>query len=200
MKRLVGLAISIGAAFCAAPAAQAADGPWMVRGRLLHMQVDNGNDPAVPGAKVELNDKTFPEVDITYFFTRNLAAELILTYPQKHDVLLNGSKIGSVKHLPPTLTLQYHFMPDATFRPYIGAGLNYTRFSSVSLPAGLDLERSSTGLALQIGADFKVADKWYLNFDVKKVYIDTDVKSGGAKLTTLEIDPVLLSVGAGYRF
>lgn len=200
MKRLAGLAISIWAALCAAPAAQAADGPWMVRGRLLHMQVDNGNDPAVAGAKVELNDRTFPEVDISYFLGRSIAVELILTYPQKHDVLLNGAKIGSLKHLPPTLTVQYHFMPDATFRPYVGAGLNYTRVSSVSLPTGLDVERSSTGFALQLGADLRVADAWYLNFDVKKVYIDVDVKSGGAKLTTLAIDPVLASIGLGYRF
>lgn len=200
MKRLVGWAVSIGAAFCAAPAAQAADGPWMVRGRLLHMQVDNGNDPAVAGAKVELNDRTFPEVDISYFLGRSIALELILTYPQKHDVLLNGAKIGSLKHLPPTLTVQYHFMPEATFRPYVGAGLNYTRVSSVSLPAGLDVGRSSTGLALQLGADWKVAQAWYLNFDVKKVYIDVDVKSGGAKLTTLAIDPLLASIGLGYRF
>ena len=77
-----------------------------------------------------------PEFDITYFFTPNIAAELILTYPQKHDVELGGTGIGSVKHLPPTLTLQYHFNPTGTIRPYVGLGANYTRFSSVDLDAG----------------------------------------------------------------
>jgi outer membrane protein len=200
MKR-VGLAISIGAAFCAVPAAQAADGPWMVRGRILHMQVDNGNDPEVPGSKVELSDKTFPEVDISYFFTRNIAAELVLTYPQKHDVTVGGSKIGTIKQLPPTLMLQYHFMPDATFRPYAGIGLNYTHISSVELSPGVDVDRSSTGVAFQLGADVKIADKWFLNFDGKKIVNrDREVTVNGVKLTTLKVDPLLLSVGAGYRF
>ena len=56
-------------------------------------------------------DKTIPELDISYFFTPNIAAELVLTVPQEHRVYLNGTDIGSFKHLPPTLTLQYHFMP-----------------------------------------------------------------------------------------
>jgi outer membrane protein len=200
MKRIIGLAVLIGTALGAAPAAQAADGPWMVRGRVLSMQNDNGNDPAVAGAKVELKNKVFPEVDISYFFNKNIAAELILTYPQKHDVLLEGTKIGSLKELPPTLTAQYHFMPDATFRPYAGVGLNYTHISSVELPAGIDVKRSSTGAALQVGADVKMAPQWFFNFDVKKVYIKTDVTVNGNKLTTLKIDPLLVSAGVGYRF
>ena len=204
MKKIIGLAVLIGTAFGAAPGAQAADGPWMVRGRVLSMQNANGNDPNVAGAKVELKDKVFPEVDISYFFTKNIAAELILTYPQKHDVTVQGSKIGSLKHLPPTLTAQYHFMPDATFRPYAGVGLNYTLISSVDLTVPgvqkTDVDRSSAGLAFQVGADVKMAAQWFLNLDVKKVYIKTDVKLDGTKLTTLKIDPVLASVGVGYRF
>jgi outer membrane protein len=85
---------------------------------------------------------------------KNIAAELILTYPQKHDVELGGTDIGSVKHLPPTLTLQYHFNPTGTVRPYVGLGVNYTRFTSVDLDAGsvlggsvpLKIDRSSFGL------------------------------------------------------
>jgi len=173
----------------------------MVRGRVLSFQADITNDPAVAGAKVEVDNTVFPEVDFTYFFTKNIAAELILTYPQKLDVTLEGTKIGSLKALPPTLTVQYHFMPDATFRPYVGVGVNVTLISSVDLTVpGADVDGSSVGAALQVGADVKMAEKWFLNFDVKKVYMKTDVTLNGTKLTTLSVDPVLASVGVGYRF
>ncbi|MCE1968389.1 outer membrane beta-barrel protein, partial [Enterobacter hormaechei] len=112
----------------------------------------------------------------------------------KHEVELGGVGIGSVKHLPPTLTLQYHFNPEGQIRPYAGLGLNYTRFSSVDLDAGtvlggsvpLRIDRSSFGWAAQVGADVQIAPKWFLNFDVKYVAIDTDIfikGAGGAKVT-----------------
>ena len=110
-----------------------------------------------------------------------------------------GAAIGTLKHLPPTLLAQYHF--DAPgFKPYVGAGLNYTRFSSVNLPAGVSIDRNSFGPALQVGVDIPLAKNLYLNFDVKKVFIKTDVSAGGAKLGTFKVDPVLVGVGLGWRF
>lgn len=94
-------------AFASAPAA-AADGPWLVRVRAVNIDSANGGSTN-PDLDLSVNDKVIPEVDISYFFTPNIAAELILTYPQKHDVKSAGTKIGSLKHLPPTLLLQYHF-------------------------------------------------------------------------------------------
>lgn len=186
-----------------APLAQAADtGDWIVRVRALNL--DSANKDST-GLDLSVNDKTFPEVDISYFFSPNLAAELILTYPQKHDIRAGGDRIGSLKHLPPTLTLQYHFT-GMGFRPYVGAGLNYTRFSSVNfapaVQAALDpsIDKNSFGLALQAGADFPLGDGWLLNLDVKKVQIKTDIFSGGTKAGTFKVDPLLLSVGVGKRF
>lgn len=193
--------------------AQAAEGDWLVRVRALQMSPSNDNSTTtvVPAlGEVKAEDKLFPEVDISYFFTPHIAAELILTVPQKHDVELGGVNIGSVKHLPPTLTLQYHFNPAGTIRPYAGIGLNYTRFSSVKLDAGtvlggsvpLRVDRSSFGWAAQIGVDIQLAPQWFLNLDAKYVKIDTDiaVKGAGIPVTKLDIDPLLLSVGLGYRF
>ncbi len=193
------LAILVTGAALAQPAF-AQEAPWQVRVRALHMQVDNGNEPNVSGARVEINDKTFPEVDIAYNFTRNISAELVLTYPQKHDVFLQGARIGTIKHLPPALLLQYQFAPGEKINPYVGAGLNYTRFMSAKLPPGVTTDKSSAGYAVQIGADIEISKNTYLNIDFKHVNIETDVKVAGAKLTTLKVDPNLFSVGIGWRF
>ncbi len=181
------------------PAAQSAEGPWMVRVRAVNL--DAVNKTTFGANVVSANDKVIPEVDISYFFSPNLAAELVLTVPQKHDVRLNGAVIGSLKHLPPTLTLQYHFdTVGGKFKPYLGAGVNYTRFSSVNLPAGLTIEKNSFGLALQAGVDIPLDKNLYLNFDVKKVQIRTDLANNGTKLGTVKVDPVLFGVGLGWRF
>ena len=176
--------------------AQQAESPWMVRARVVNL--DSANKDSTP-LGLTVNDKTIPEVDITYFFNKNIAAELILTVPQKHTLRAGGAAIGTLKHLPPTLTVQYHF-DLAGFKPYVGAGLNYTRFSSVHLPVGVGIDRNSFGPALQAGVDFPLSKNLYLNLDVKKVYIKTDVSAGGAKLGTFKVDPVLVGVGLGYRF
>lgn len=196
----------------------AEDGNWMVRVRAVHVDWANESDPvgalAVPANGIHLENKTIPEVDISYFFTRNLAAELILTYPQKHTVRVTQSAAGafdagSLKELPPTLTLQYHFMPDAQFRPYVGAGFNYTTFSSVNLaplnavtPGSINtIDRSNFGGALQVGFDVKVGANSYINFDVKKLYIKTDLTNSVlGKLSTLRGDPVLIGIGYGFKF
>lgn len=168
----------------------------MVRARAVNL--DSANKDST-GLGLTINDKTIPEVDITYFFNKNIAAELILTVPQKHTLRAGGTAIGSLKHLPPTLTVQYHFDLGG-FKPYVGAGLNYTRFSSVNLPAGVDIDRNSFGPALQAGVDIPLSKNLYLNFDVKKVYIKTDVSAAGVKAGTFKVDPVLVGVGLGWRF
>lgn len=182
----------------AAIAQQAAEGPWMVRARAVHLDSVNGDGTNL-GLGLSINNKWMPEVDISYFLDKNVALELVLTVPQKHTVYSNGTDIGSLKHLPPTLMVQYHF-PMSGFKPYVGAGLNYTRFSSVNLPAGVDIERSSWGPALQAGVDVPLSGNLYLNLDVKKVYIRTDVSVAGANRGTFKIDPVLFGVGLGWRF
>jgi len=196
----------------------AEDGNWMVRLRAVHVGWINESDPvgafAIPANGIHLEDKTVPEVDISYFFTKNIAAELILTYPQKHTVRVTQSAAvppafdaGSLRELPPTLTLQYHFMPDAQFRPYIGAGFNYTTFSKVDLAplnavttGNNTIDRANFGGALQAGFDVKVGANSYINLDVKKVYIQTDLANNGVKLSTIKGDPLLVGIGYGFKF
>ncbi|MBC3883757.1 OmpW/AlkL family protein [Undibacterium griseum] len=203
MKKIV-IALSLATIGLTATQAMAQQSPWMVRARVVNISPANGSDPVggVGAAdRIAVSNKTIPEVDISYFVTPNWSAELVLTYPQKHDVTLDGATIGSFKHLPPTLTAQYHFTPDAAFSPYIGAGVNYTRISDVNLLKGAaDLEKSSVGFAVQAGVDFKLDKNWSLNLDVKKVQIRSDVTAGGTKISAVKVDPWLVGVGVGYRF
>jgi outer membrane protein len=195
---------AIGTASTIGGNAMAQEAPWLVRVRAVHLDTADKSDP-VGGVgasdRLTVSSKTIPEFDVSYFFTPNLAAELVLTYPQKHDVALDGQKIGTFKHLPPTLLLQYHFVPDAPLKPYVGAGVNYTTMSKVNLLGGAaSLEHDSVGLALQAGADYAIDKKWSLNFDLKKVRIRSDVYIGGAKASRVKVDPLMLGVGVGYRF
>jgi outer membrane protein len=182
----------------------AQESPWLVRVRAVHIDPADKSDPVGgTGAsdRLHVSSKWIPEVDISYFLTPHWAAELVLTYPQKHDVLLDGQRIGSFKHLPPTLLAQYHFLPGAQFDPYVGAGINYTLISKVDILNGAGrLEHDSIGAALQAGVDFRIDRKWSVNLDVKKVQIRSDVDISGVHASRVRIDPVLLGVGVGYRF
>lgn len=202
MKKLATLALA-GLALLAAPAARAGEGPLLVRLRAVYISPADKNDAvnaSIGQDSLSVSTKTIPEVDFTYFFTKNLAAELILTYPQKHDVSLNGTVIGSFKQLPPTLTAQWHFVPEGPVDPYLGLGVNLTFISSVDLPPGLELSSPSFGVAAQAGLDIKVAKSWVINLDAKWVKLGSDLKSGGTTLTTVHVDPWLLGAGVGYRF
>lgn len=204
MKTIATALIALGFAAGSLGTACAADSPWQIRARVLHLDPANKSDPiggVGAGDQISVSNKTIPEIDISYFFTPNWAAELVLTVPQKHDVSLSGTEIGTFKHLPPSLLLQYHFTPDAQFSPYVGAGLNYTRIFSVKLLNGAaDLENSSTGLALQAGFDVKIDKNWSFNVDVKKIQIRSDVLVNGVKVSSVKVDPLLFGVGLGYRF
>ncbi|MDH0050213.1 OmpW/AlkL family protein [Comamonas terrigena] len=211
MKKTLLAIAALTALTSGAAMAQQQDGKWMVRMRAVHIDSSNGGSTN-PDLGLSVSNKTIPELDISYFFTPNFAAELILTYPQKHDIRSNGSalgdlgKIGSVKELPPTLLAQYHFTNFGAFKPYVGAGINYTRFSSVKwrddVQAGYSpsIKKNSWGGALQVGFDYALDKNWSINFDVKKVYMKTDVSLAGQKIGDLKIDPVLVGVGVGYRF
>lgn len=187
----------------AAPLAHADEGSLLVRVRAVHL--DSANKDST-GLGLSINNKTLPEIDFSYFLTPNIAAELILTYPQKQRLYSNGTEIGSLKHLPPTLTVQYHFNPTGTVRPYVGAGVNYTNFSAVEFAPAVatalkpGIKHNSFGAAFQVGADVEISKGTYLNFDLKKVNLGTTVYSNGASAGKFKVNPTLASVGLGWRF
>jgi outer membrane protein len=197
----------------AIPAARADDGPWEVRLRGVYLDVANKSDAiSVPSAGVEvpsndvtINKKWLPDLDFEYFFTPNWSTELVLTYPQSQTVYLEGTPIGTFKHLPPVLTAKYDFLPGQDFQPYVGVGVNLTIISDVNIVvpgvSRLYLNSTSVGPAAQAGFDYKIMDHWYLNADVKWVKIGSDLDlPGGTKISTLHLDPFLFGIGVGYRF
>lgn len=189
-KTLLALAL-----IAALPASALADN-WMMRVRAIDIAPDVKSS-SLPG--IDVSNEVVPEVDFTYFLTPNIGMELILA-TARHEVTLNGASLGKLNHLPPTLLLQYHFNPTSKIKPYVGAGLNYTRFYNVDLP-GFKVDSNSVGGALQAGVDIAVTKNGYINLDVKKIWIDTTVKTtAGAKVTDLDINPVVWGIGYGFRF
>ncbi|MBN9669349.1 OmpW/AlkL family protein [Roseibium aggregatum] len=194
-----------------APAVQpiAKKSPWQVRVRALGVITqDSGSVDAVPGSDLSYSDTVVPELDISYYFTENIAAELILgtTFANVNgEGTLSGlGKVGKTWLLPPTLTLQYHFTNFGNFKPYVGAGVNYTIFYNQSADSADDLHiENAFGAAVQAGFDYMLDDHWGVNLDVKKLFLepDFDVTVAGNKLHgTAELNPWLVGAGLTYRF
>ena len=196
---------------------------WQVRVRGVGVIPSESAKIGVIGGDVNISNTFIPELDFTYFFTKNIAAELILG-TTKHDVKTAGSDIsavggpanasvdlGSVCLLPPTLTLQYHFFPmkEKIFKPYVGAGINYTLFyneKAGSAVKGVQYD-NAFGFAAQLGFDLMLDDTFFINADVKRLFLSTDVTVDASNLAAglsipaeVDIDPWLLGFGVGMKF
>ena len=195
----------LGAAVAAAPAIAAGDGKFQVRVRALAVIPDEDATIDVLPGGVEIDTAYVPEVDFTYLIDENWRLELIAAVA-RHDVQTEAASgnidLGDVLLLPPTLTLQYHFMPEKQIHPYVGAGVNYTFFFENETAAVSDAEYDdSFGWALQAGLEFKIDEAWHANLDVKKIFLDTDVSlANGAINADVDIDPWIIGFGFGYRF
>lgn len=199
MKKITA-AMLLASAFTAS-AAQAEAGDVLVRLRGIVVAPNEGNGSgALVGASV--NNDVVPEVDFTYMATKNIGLELIAA-TSVHKVGLGGTTVGRSWVLPPTLTLQYHLMPDAKVRPYVGAGINYTIFYSEKARgplAGNDLAiKDSVGFALQAGVDVDINKKFFLNLDVKYIDLTAKAKLNGASIGKTNINPLVFGVGFGTR-
>lgn len=206
------------AAIMAATPAYADQGDVLVRARAIVVAPteDSGTiNPTFPNDGVSVTNSFAPEVDVTYFVTNNIGLELIAA-TTKHDVKGKGGlePVGELVDtwvLPPTLTLQYHFMPDAKVRPYVGVGINYTHFYNEDASGSLEDAIGETkvklddsfGFALQAGVDFDIGRNLFLNLDLKYLDIDTEAKLTTGSLVNrvkVDLDPIVAGVGIGMRF
>jgi len=208
-------AAAMGAALMASPA-QAQDA---VRGKqagdlvlgfgVIGVLPENGGRVDAIGGKPSASDTATPQLDLTYFLTSQIALNLIAA-TSHHDVTVKGSALGdvdlgSVWALPPTLTLQFHPLPQARFSPYVGVGVNYTVFYSeggkrTPPVAKVDVE-NAWGWALNAGVDYELTPQWGINFDVKKLFLRPDVTvNSGAIGARADLDPWIVGAAVRYRF
>ncbi len=182
------------------PPAAADAGDWLVRGGFHAVDPKSDN-----GDVVEVDSATMFTFDVTYLLTDHWGIELLAAAPFEHDInLVDGPTVASVKHLPPTLSVVYRFLPGGRVHPYVGAGLNWTLFFDETTTGpldGADLSLDdSFGAAAVIGVDIDLGEHWFLNADLRYLDIDTDAELNGADLETVEIDPLAWGLNLGYRF
>lgn len=205
-KVLAAALMSIGMLSVANVQAQAADpGPFMVRARAVYLGWENGQSGGLPlggDTKVTAQSLWIPEIDLTYFFTKNIATELVLTYPQDININVGGTKAGTISALPPSLMLQYHFTDMGAFKPYVGLGINYTIFYKRNniLDGAASVSDSSVGVVGQLGFDYMLDKNWGLNVDLKYIQMATKVYVGGDKVGTVNLNPLAVGLGVSYRF
>ncbi|WP_430442768.1 OmpW/AlkL family protein [Sphingorhabdus contaminans] len=198
--------------------AEAGDTFIRVRGIMVAPTESSGPIlPAFPTEEVKVNNSVMPEVDITHMVSDNVGLELIAATTKHNASGTSGTtggigKLASTWVLPPTLTVQYHFAPEAKVRPYVGAGVNYTIFYSEKPSAGLETAvgqtdvnlKDSFGWAAQAGIDVDLNEKMFLNFDVKYIDIDTTARLAttaiGTQRVKISLDPIVIGVGVGFRF
>ncbi len=155
------------------------------------------------GGDINVGNAITPEIDLTYFFTPHIAAEIIAGTTKHSLSHTSGASLGETWILPPTVTLQYHFTPDNNFSPYVGAGVNYSIFYHENTASGFsDLNIDNAfGPALQAGFDYWISENWGVNFDVKKIWLNVDASlNNGAIKADVDLDPWLVGAGISYRF
>ncbi len=195
------VALSITPAATPAPVATTAPwSRWIVGARLLDVYPNVSSS----SSGFDVKDQWTGELDSTYFFTRNFAVEGSITWA-KQDVTFNGTGVGALKMMPVTFTAQYHFTDLGVWKPYVGAGFNYTYFYERDLGnnAGASVNRDSWGGALQVGVDYEMQRNWYFNLDVKYLWINNDVRLNNfntGNTSSLDINPWLFGIGVRYRF
>lgn len=153
------------------------------------------------GGLADIGNDIRPTITAEYFIRDNLGIELLAATPFEHDISIAGiGAAGTTKHLPPTLSLNYHFPTNSAFKPYVGAGVTYTTFFQEESALGtLELD-DSFGVALQVGMDYVLSDKAYLRANLRWMDIDTDASLNGTSIGTAEIDPYVVNFAYVIKF
>jgi outer membrane protein len=209
IMRLKSLVLAMAAVASLAPIASQAqsanENPWMIRVRAVDLLWQNGQTESVKALDIKAENQFIPELDVSYFFTKNIAAELVLTWPQQVNINMGGANAGKISALPPSLLMQYHFTDLGALKPYVGAGVNYTTFGNrQNFPAlgnAYQVDQSSVGFVGQVGADYMLDKNWGLNVDLKYATMSTNVSAvGGASIGKLTLNPWMPAVGVTYKF
>lgn len=203
---LILASLAAAVSLAAAPAMAQSKGDWTVSAG-VHQVAPKSNNGSLAGGtlKVDVDSDIKPTITGEYFIADNLGIEVLAALPFKHDISINGlGRVGSTKHLPPVVSLQYHFNSAGKVSPFLGAGLNYTTFFSEDTTgalAGSKLKlQDSWGLAAHAGVDFALGEKGALRVDLRWIDIDSKVKLNGEKIGTVNIDPLAYGVSYVFKF
>lgn len=219
ITKILSLAAVSSLAMIATPV-MAKQGDVLIRVRAIDVipNEDSGSVlPSFPGEQVSVNNSIMPEIDITYMATDHFGFELIAATTKHHASGITGTtgtigRLASTWVLPPTLTAQYHFLPEGKVRPYVGAGVNYTIFYNEKASNGLTTAvgpttvhmKDSFGWAAQAGVDIELSERVFLNLDVKYIDIDTtatlNTTAAGTQRVRINLDPLVVGVGLGMKF
>jgi len=197
------IAAALGAA--AAPAAHAdTHDNWVVRFG-AHVVAPQGDNGKLAGAESHISSNARPTASIEYLFTPNWGVDALVAWPFQHKVRLDGlGTVARTMQLPPTFGVNYHFMPNSSWSPFVGLGINYTNFYSTKGTGALYGQRvsidNSFGVAARAGVDMTITDKWLATVDVRWMNIESDVKVNGTKVGTAKVNPFAFGVSLGYRF
>lgn len=187
------------------PVAAQQAGDWTLGLGLANVNPKSDNGTLARGTvPVSIDDNTRPQITVEYFIRDNIGIELLGALPFKHSIRSNGAEIGTVKHLPPVVSLQYHFDATPQLKPFVGVGVNFTGFYDAEAKGmldGADLRvKNSWGLAAHLGADYWINDRSAIRADLRWIDIDADVTLNGADIGTVEVDPVVAGISYVMKF
>ncbi|WP_101925134.1 MULTISPECIES: OmpW/AlkL family protein [Luteimonas] len=177
-------------------------GDWTLAVGAHHVDPRSGNGRLAGGSlPLSIGGSTRPTIAAEYFVRDGLGLELLAALPFRHDIAVDGlGRVGSTRHLPPTLSLQYHGHRGGTVSPLFGIGVNSTTFfgeDTTGALAGTRLQlRDAWGLAAHAGLDIRLGAGSRLRLDARWIDIDTDVRVDGVPLGTAHLDPLVY--GAAY--
>ena len=174
------------------------------------------SDLRAAGFDATVSDQAIPAATLTYFLSRNLSLELFCCFTKHHVDLKSpiaalSGKVADSWMFPPAVTLQYHFDGMGALKPYLGLGVQYIHFfnegtGNNTLGASKVSIDDAFGFTLQAGLDIAIGSGWYLNADIKKTWLDTKATwlnstvTGGNIVAKVDVDPLIISAGLGYRF
>jgi len=206
---LTSLGLGMGAASFSVQAIQEGDMFMRFTATQVAPSSSSGSFSGATSVIPEAEDSTTLGFTFVYMMSNNLGFEVLAALPFEHDITAGGAKIATTKQLPPTVSVQYYFNPTNKFRPYVGAGLNYTVFFNDNINADVaadlginsDLELDdSFGLAVQAGFDYDINEKWFVNADIRYINIETTATNSDIGSADVDINPTVISLGVGYKF
>jgi outer membrane protein len=203
MKQITALTLAALMASTAAPALAQEKGDFLLGLGLGWVEPTQNSDTLA--GQIDVDGNLRPTITIEYFIADRIGIELLAAWPFEHDANLQGAgKVAEVKHLPPTLSLQYHFVNASKVTPFVGAGINYTYFfdeTGKGALAGVNVDMDdSWGLALHAGLDYEISERSALRADVRYIEIESDTKVGGVDIGTVEIDPWVFNIAYVLKF